>query len=92
MEKIDILALSFGIFVIIISCYICYLKAGINFLVEELVKHHIILEKLLESSEAQNKINTAQYEINAAQDKYNTTINQLLTKLINGSSPTGGEK
>lgn len=85
MEKIDILALAFVIVIAIYSCYIAYLKTGINFLVEELAKHHVILEKMLENSEAQNKIN-------AAQDEYNTIVRKLLNELIHGSSSTGGGK
>ena len=83
MEKIDILFTAFAIFVIIISCYICYLKVGINFLCETLAKHHVCLEKMLENAEIQNRINTAQ-------DEYNTAVRELLRKWSEDSSPTGG--
>lgn len=85
MEKIDVLFIAFVIFVIIVSCYIVYLKAGINFLLDTLVKHRTVIEKILEMEEAQHKINTAQ-------DEYNTNIRKLLDILIHSSSPTGGEK
>ena len=57
MEKIDILALAFVIFVIIVSCYICYLKAGINFLCETLAKHQVVMNELLEVMQRQVNIN-----------------------------------
>lgn len=85
MEKIDVLFIAFVIFVIIISGYIVYLKAGINFLLDTLVKHRTVIEKILEMEEGQHKINTAQ-------DEYNTNIRKLLDILIHSSSPTGGEK
>ena len=85
MEKIDILAAGFAISTVILGCYIAYLKAGINFLCETLAKHHACLEKMLESEEAQHRINTAQ-------DEYNTNVRKLLDILIHGSSPTGGVK
>jgi hypothetical protein len=64
MEKIDILFLAFAIFVIITSCYICYLKAGINFLCENLAKHQVVMSELLEAMERQVNINDTQGEIN----------------------------
>lgn len=85
MEKIDILAAGFAITTVIMACYIVYLKAGINFICETLAKHHVCLEKMLESEEAQHRINTAQ-------DEYNTNVRKLLDILIHGSSPTGGQK
>lgn len=85
MEKIDILAAGFVITTVILGCYIVYLKAGINFICETLAKHHVCLEKMLESEEAQHRINTAQ-------DEYNTNVRKLLDILIHGSSPTGGQK
>ena len=85
MEKIDILAAGFVITTVILGCYIVYLKAGINFICETLAKHHVCLEKILESEEAQHRINTAQ-------DEYNTNVRKLLDILIHGSSPTGGVK
>lgn len=60
MEKIDILFIAFVIFVIITSCYICYLKAGINFLCETLAKHQIAMNELLEAMQNQVNINTKQ--------------------------------
>ena len=85
MEKIDILAAGFAISTVILGCYIAYLKIGIKFILEELAKHHVCLEKMLESEEAQHRINTAQ-------DEYNTNVRKLLDILIHGSSPTGGQK
>ena len=64
MEKIDILFAAFVIFVIIISCYIDYLKTGINFLCETLAKHQIAMNELLEAMQNQVDINTKQGEIN----------------------------
>lgn len=83
MEKIDILAVGFAITTVIMACYIVYLKSGIKFILDELVKHHICLEKMLEHAEIQNRIN-------AAQDEYNTAVRELLRKWSEGSSPTGG--
>lgn len=85
MEKIDILALALVINVVIFGCYIVYLKVGINFLLDNLAKHHAVLEKILESEEAQHRINTAQ-------DEYNANVRKLLDMLIHGSSSTGGGK
>ena len=64
MEKIDILFTAFVIFVIIISCYIAYLKTGINFLCETLAKHQLAMNELLEAMQNQGNINTKQGEIN----------------------------
>ena len=64
MEKIDILFTAFVIFVIIISCYIAYLKTGINFLCETLAKHEVAMNELLEAMEKQVNINNTQGEIN----------------------------
>ena len=85
MEKIDILAIGFTITTIIFICYIAYLKVGIDFLLDALAKHHAAIEKILESEEAQHRINTAQ-------DEYNTNVRKLLDILIHGYSPTGGQK
>lgn len=80
MEKIDILFTAFVIFVVIISCYITYLKIGVNFLVEELAKHHVCLEKLSEAMQHQVDVNEKQ-----------TEINKLLSEQLS-YSPTGGGK
>ena len=64
MEMIDILFAAFVIFVIIISCYIAYLKTGINFLCETLAKHEVAMNELLEAMEKQVNINNTQGEIN----------------------------
>ena len=85
MEKIDILAIGFAISIIIFSCYVVYLRVGIKFILEELAKHHVCLEKMLENAEIQNKIN-------AAQDEYNTAVRELLKKWSDDYSPTGGVK
>lgn len=85
MEKIDILAAGFAISTVILGCYIAYLKVGIKFILEELAKHHVCLEKMLENAEIQNKIN-------AAQDEYNTAVRELLKKWSDDYSPTGGRK
>ena len=89
MEKIDILFIAFVIFVIITSCYICYLKAGINFLLEKVAEHHHVIEVFID---AQHKINDAQHKINDAQIKINTNIKELAEKLCMKNSSTGGEK
>lgn len=85
MEKIDILAVGFAITTVILGCYIAYLKVGIKFILEELAKHHICLEKILKNAEIQNKINTAQ-------DEYNTAVRELLRKWSDDYSPTGGQE
>lgn len=88
MEKIDILALAFAIFVIIVSCYICYLKVGINFLCETLAKHQAVMNELLEVMQRQVNINDTQGEINKIvfdRLKINYNINL-------GDSSTGGGK
>ena len=64
MEKVDVLFIAFVIFVIIISGYIIYLKAGINFLCETLAKHQIAMNELLEAMQNQGNINNTQGEIN----------------------------
>lgn len=56
--------IAFVIFVIIISAYIVYLKAGINFLCETLAKHRVAMDDLLEVMERQVNINVTQSEIN----------------------------
>ena len=83
MEKVDVLFIAFVIFVIIISGYIIYLKAGINFLCETLAKHHAGLEELVKAMEAQSSINEKQVEINKE-------IAKALGEVVN--SPTGGVK
>lgn len=82
MEKIDILFIAFVIFVIITSCYICYLKAGINFLLEKVAEHHHVIEVFID----------AQHKINDAQIKINTNIEELAEKLYMKNSSTGGVK
>lgn len=87
MEKVDVLFIAFVIFVIIISCYIVYLKAGINFLCETLAKHRATMNELLEVMEHQVHINNTQGEINKVFcDKLN--INNINLD----DSSTGGEK
>ena len=87
MEKIDVLFIAFVIFVIIISCYIIYLKAGINFLCENLAKHQVVMDNLLDVMMRQANINDAQKE-----------INDIITKALKinninlNDSSTGGEK
>ena len=82
MEKIDILASAFVIFVIIVSCYICYLKAGINFLCEKVAEHHHVIEVFIDSQD----------RINDAQNEFNTSIRKLAEKLCMKNSSTGGVK
>ena len=87
MEKIDILFAAFVIFVIIISCYIAYLKTGINFLCETLAKHQIAMNELLEAMQNQGNINTKQGEINKIiYDELKINHNKLY------DSSTGGGK
>lgn len=87
MEKIDILFIAFVIFVIIVSCYICYLKAGIDFLCENLAKHQIAMNDLLEAMERQVNINVTQGEINKI------IFDKLKINNINlDDSSTGGGK
>lgn len=85
MEKIDILAAGFAITTVILGCYIAYLKVGIKFILDELAKHHVCLEKMLENAEIQNKINNVQ-------DEYNAAVRELLRKWSEDYSPTGGQK
>ena len=88
MEKIDILALAFVIFVIIVSCYICYLKVGINFLCENLAKHQVVMNKLIEVVQRQVNINDIQGKINKIIfDKLKINYNINLD-----DSSTGGRK
>lgn len=87
MEKIDILFIAFVIFVIIVSCYIVYLKAGINFLCETLAKHQIVMDNLLDVMNRQVTINTEQGEINKI------ILKALKINSVNlDDSSTGGEK
>ena len=87
MEKVDVLFIAFVIFVIIISGYIIYLKAGINFLCETLANHRAVINELLEVMEHQVHINNTQGEINKVFcDKLN--INNINLD----DSSTGGEK
>lgn len=87
MEKVDVLFIGFVIFVIIISSYIIYLKAGINFLCETLAKHQVIMNELLEVMKHQVHINETQGEVNKIIfDKLN--INNINLD----DFPTGGEK
>ena len=87
MEKIDVLFIAFVIFVIIISAYIVYLKAGINFLCETLAKHRVAMDEILTALNHQANINTEQGEINEIIYK-TLKINNI--KLDNSS--TGGKK
>lgn len=80
MEKIDILAAAFAITTVILGCYICYLRVGIKFILEELAKHHVCLEQLSEAMKHQVTINEKQ-----------TEVNKELSKAL-GDSPTGGRK
>lgn len=80
MEKIDILAAGFAITTVILGCYIAYLNVGIKFILDELAKHHVCLEQLLEAMEHQVTINEKQ-----------TEINKQLSKALN-YSPTGSQK
>lgn len=87
MEKINVLAIAFIIFVIIISCYITYLKAGINFLCETLAKHQVAMNELLDAMNHQVNINNTQAEINKM------ICNNLKINNINlDNSSTGGKK
>ena len=87
MEKIDILFAAFVIFVIIISCYIAYLKTGINFLCETLAKHQLAMNELLEAMQNQVNINSKQGEINKIiYDELKINHNKLY------DSSTGGVK
>ena len=87
MEKINVLAIAFIIFVFIISCYIVYLKVGINFLCETLAKHKIVIDGLIDAMNRQININATQSEI----DKI--VLNKLKINDINlDDFPTGGEK
>ena len=87
MEKVDVLFIAFVIFVIIISSYIIYLKAGINFLCDTLAKHQVAMNGLLEVIERQAHINETQGEINKL------VFDKLKMNNINlDDSPTGGEK
>lgn len=79
MEKIDILFIAFVIFVIIVSCYIVYLRAGVNFLLEMLAKHHAGLEELLKAMEKQSTINEMQSEVNK-------DISKILNEVCNSST------
>ena len=88
MEKIDILFTAFAIFVIIISCYIAYLKTGINFLCETLAKHQLAMNEILEAMQNQVNINNTQGEINKIVfDKLKINYNINLD-----DSSTGGGK
>lgn len=82
MEKVDVLFIAFVILVIIISGYIIYLKAGINFLLEKVAEQHHVIEMLID----------AQYKINNAQEEFNTSARKLMEKLCNKNSSTGGVK
>lgn len=82
MEKVDVLFIAFVIFVIIISCYIVYLKAGINFLLEKVAEHHHVIEVFIDSQD----------KINDAQNEFNTSVRKLAEKLCMKNSSTGGEK
>ena len=82
MEKIDILFIGFAIYVIIASCYIAYLKAGINFLLEKVAKHRLVIEEFID----------AQDKINDAQNKFNTSVRKLAETLCTKNSSTGGGK
>ena len=82
MEKVDVLFIAFVIFVIIISCYIVYLKAGINFLLEKVAEHHNVIEVFIDSQD----------KINDAQNEFNTSVRKLAEKLCMKNSSTGGEK
>lgn len=87
MEKVDVLFIAFVIFVIIISGYIIYLKAGINFLCGTLAKHQAAMNELLAVMEHQVHINNTQGEINKV------FCDKLKINNINlDDSPTGGEK
>lgn len=87
MEKVDVLFIAFVIFVIIISGYIIYLKAGINFLCETLAKHQVAMNDLLEVMERQVHINETQGDINKL------VFDKLKINNINlDDSSTGGEK
>lgn len=82
MEKVDVLFIAFVIFVIIISGYIIYLKAGINFLLEKVAEHHHVIEVFIDSQD----------KINDAQNEFNTSVRKLAEKLCMKNSSTGGEK
>lgn len=83
MEKIDVLAIAFVIYVIVASLYIAYLKAGLNFLIDMLAKQQAGLEELLKAMEQQLSINEKQGEINKE-------LAKALGEVVN--SPTGGVK
>lgn len=88
MEKIDILFIAFVVFVIIVSCYIAYLKAGINFLCDTLAKHESAIDGLADCMMHQANINDNQREIDKIvfdKLKINYSINL-------DDSPTGGVK
>lgn len=82
MEKVDVLFIAFVILVIIISGYIIYLKAGINFLLEKVAEHHHVIEVFIDSQD----------KINDAQNEFNTSVRKLAEKLCMKNSSTGGEK
>ena len=64
MEKIDLLAIALCIIIVIFAGYIAYLKAGINFILENLAKYQVAMNELLEVMHRQVNINDAQGEIN----------------------------
>lgn len=87
MEKVDILFIGFAIYVFIASCYIAYLKTGINFLCETLAKHQVVMDEFVSLMERQVNINNGQIE-----------INKIISKRLNiddinlNNSSTGGKK
>lgn len=96
MEKIDVLAAGFVITTIILGCYIVYLKAGIDFLLEKVAECRNDVYELIKIqqniAESQNKINKAQDKINTHQSNFNNNVSKLIDVLNKEMSSTGGEK
>lgn len=99
MEKIDILAITLCIVIIIFAGYIAYLKAGIEFCIQTLAHQHHVIENLTEVLEKNNVLfdkqcewNNNQIDINKAQLEFNNEIEKRIKSNVNHSSPTGGRR
>lgn len=94
MEKIDVLFIAFVIFGIIVSCYIIYLNAGINFLLEKVAECRKDMCELIKIQQNiatnQNKINEAQDKINTHQSSFNNNISKFVDIVNKEMFPTGG--
>lgn len=96
MEKTDVLAIAFIVFAIIISCYILYLKAGIDFLLEKIAECRNDINDLVkieqDNIKSQNKINEAQAKINKTQNDFNKYVSKFIDIVNKEISSTGGKK